>query len=199
MVKQHSCSLWLLALASLAKAHEVSILPDARLEAGEGLQIPTGVATQVVPQTVQTRETVTELPETVEDVEARWLGMALSQVGWVLSESPLSLGQKATSFVLSAEKQEHERSPHQTMALTILSMLGVSVAREHRHMANPSGGSIPLHPHTMFGGIPWLLIIPIVLGVVLASVIQVVSLYSEWSDAKEKIARGEPLDPEPIF
>eukprot|EP00913_Durusdinium_trenchii_P021679 g20369.t1 len=59
---------------------------------------------------------------------------------------------------------------------------------EQGHMRledKPTGPSIPQRDHTMFGGIPWLLIIPVVLGVVLAIIIQTVSLYSEWSDLKE--------------
>jgi hypothetical protein len=43
-----------------------------------------------------------------------------------------------------------------------------------------------LNENLRFGGIPWLLIIPVVLGVVLAILIQAVSLYSEWSEAKDR-------------
>ena len=49
-----------------------------------------------------------------------------------------------------------------------------------------------LEANLRFGGIPWLLIIPVVLGVVLAILIQAVSLYSEWSEAKDPV----PRDPE---
>eukprot|EP00439_Symbiodinium_sp_Y106_P074454 s604_g14.t1 len=205
-----------LLLPLFTAATEISILPDARLVASDSEPLVTGTRAEVIPKVelVQAHAAPpVELPETVEDsrgfgcedVEARWLGIALSHMGWVLSESPLSLGQKTTSYLLDAEKdltqavsqEEHERSPHQTMALSVLSMLGVSVGRQHRAHSNPS--SIPTHSHQMFGGIPWLLIIPIVLGMALASIIQVVSLYSEWADAKDKLSRGEPLEPELVY
>ncbi|OLP91158.1 hypothetical protein AK812_SmicGene27165 [Symbiodinium microadriaticum] len=189
-----------LLLPLFTAATEISILPDARLVASDSEPLVTGTRAEVVPKVelVQAHAaSPVEMPETVEDVEARWLGIALSHMGWVLSESPLSLGQKTTSYLLDAEKEEHERSPHQTMALSVLSMLGVSVGRQHRAHSNPS--SIPTHSHQMFGGIPWLLIIPIVLGMALASIIQVVSLYSEWADAKDKLSRGEPLEPELVY
>mmetsp|Transcript_95857 Transcript_95857/g.117488 ORF Transcript_95857/g.117488 Transcript_95857/m.117488 type:complete len:194 (+) Transcript_95857:89-670(+) len=176
---------FLLALV-IGEASEIAILPNAKLVM-DGSELPAEVHSKhdLLIQAKQTNDK--RLPETIEDVEARWLGIALSQIGWFMSESPLSLGKKATSWILSAEDRE-QQTKHQSMALSLLETLGVSVAEQK------PGAPIPHHPHTMFGGIPWLLILPVVLGVVLAILIQAVSLYSEWSENKEKLARGEPVE-----
>jgi len=132
-----------------------------------------------------------ELPETLEDVEARWLGMALRQVASFLAESPIGHAKKASTWMLSADQHESRRTRHQSAALSLLSLLGVQLD-QHKGPAPPNHKAEP--PHTMFGGIPWLLLIPVVCGVVLASIIQVVSLQSEWQEQREKLARGEPLE-----
>mmetsp|Transcript_3106 Transcript_3106/g.9458 ORF Transcript_3106/g.9458 Transcript_3106/m.9458 type:complete len:170 (-) Transcript_3106:114-623(-) len=41
---------------------------------------------------------------------------------------------------------------------------------------------------TMFGGVPWLLLIPVVIGAVAVLVIQVTSLYSEWKEPELRIS-----------
>eukprot|EP00434_Breviolum_minutum_P021284 symbB.v1.2.018778.t2/scaffold1511.1/size114522/5 len=176
-------------LLVIADASEIAILPNAKLVM-DGSELPADVQSRhdiLKVEAKQSQQDHSELPETIEDVEARWLGMALSQIGWFLSESPLSLGKKATGWMLSADEVERQ-TKHQSMALSLLESLGVSVRVEQKD------APIPRHPHTMFGGIPWLLIIPVALGIGLALLIQAVSLYSEWSDNKEKLARGEPIE-----
>mmetsp|Transcript_103134 Transcript_103134/g.183255 ORF Transcript_103134/g.183255 Transcript_103134/m.183255 type:complete len:200 (-) Transcript_103134:149-748(-) len=134
-----------------------------------------------------------ELPETLEDVEARWLGVALKQVATFLSESPLSHAKKASTWMLSADQHESLRSRHQSVALSMLSLLGVHL-EEHKEPPNSEHKVPAPAQHTMFGGIPWLLSIPVFFGVGLASTIQAVSLHSDWQEQKEKLARGEPIE-----
>ena len=47
-------------------------------------------------------------------------------MGWVLSESPLSLGQKTTSYLLDAEKDSHRRS-HRYLLLALVPLLRIRV------------------------------------------------------------------------
>lgn len=181
MVKAALRGLIVVCLTVGAVGHEISSLPAARF-----------VNSELRPGAGHPSES--KLPETLEDLEARWLGSALTQVAWVLSESPLSCAQKATAWLLDAHKEESQRAQHQTMALSLLSTLGMTVGSTH-HSGTPEHVGFKVQTQrTMFGGIPFLLIIPVVLGLVLTALIQVVSLYSEWQDRNDKLARGEPLE-----
>lgn len=187
------------------------------------------------------QEAAASPPETLEDVEARWLGAALDKISWALTESPLTLAQKAAAPAPGVQKLEHDkphRAGHKTLALSLMSAMGVisssvepfeernpyqkvflfiaiglfvaGVAVGVRVLSAPWSILVPLllsltvllveylvvllERHTLFGGIPAPLIIPVLLGIGLACLIQIVSLHSELKERQEKLSRGEPLE-----
>eukprot|EP00933_Yihiella_yeosuensis_P077544 TRINITY_DN88087_c0_g1_i1.p1 TRINITY_DN88087_c0_g1~~TRINITY_DN88087_c0_g1_i1.p1 ORF type:complete len:223 (-),score=36.37 TRINITY_DN88087_c0_g1_i1:196-864(-) len=135
--------------------------------------------------------------ETIEDVEAKYLSSALTQLAWFLSESPLSMTTKASSHLLGLHKHESERAKHQSAVIALLGVMGLHVnsdadpSRQAGFQIRSQGKS-----HTMFGGLPWLLILPVVFGIGLAVAIQITGTYYDWQEYKEKIAKGEPIEPD---
>lgn len=185
---------------------ETELLEDGRIHSKQRSQRPVLAASPTVQAMANASEVtpIFKLPETIEDVEARWLGVAFDHMVWFLSESPLSCAQKASTWLLSADKHPADRSHHQSLALRVLQLLGVNLAHEHQKQpvnqaASKADFQSPHAASTMFGGLPWLLIVPVILGIGLAAIIQVVSLYYEWQERQEKLMKGEPLEPEPTY
>ncbi|CAE8642692.1 unnamed protein product [Polarella glacialis] len=136
------------------------------------------------------------VPETLEDVEVRWLGVAFAQIARFLSESPLSSATKASKWMLGAEKHEKSRSRHQSAVLSLLGTLGMPLAPSPPVDYGQRGSKVEKQhlPQTMFGGLPWPLLLPVVLGVALAVVIHTASVYSDWKERKDKLLRGDAME-----
>lgn len=128
--------------------------------------------------------------ESLEDTEVRVMSLLVENAVRFLSESPLSCAMKATDWL--AERSRKEPDSHHAKVLALIAALGVPVN-------GTATGSHTLklqhNQHTMFGGIPWILLLPVVAGTAVVILIQVISLWSEWKDQSSKgPGAGEPYE-----
>lgn len=122
--------------------------------------------------------------ENFEDVELRVMSLLATSAVRVLMESPLSCALKATDWLVEQSKKEPESGHAKVVAL--LSILGVPTGTSHHQLQQQS-------QHTMFGGIPWILLLPVVAGTSLVLLIQGVSMWSEYKEHSQK--GGSPGEP----
>eukprot|EP00931_Biecheleriopsis_adriatica_P066233 TRINITY_DN40631_c0_g1_i1.p1 TRINITY_DN40631_c0_g1~~TRINITY_DN40631_c0_g1_i1.p1 ORF type:complete len:257 (-),score=47.08 TRINITY_DN40631_c0_g1_i1:120-890(-) len=236
---------WAICAAIVSIAHGEFALPGSKMAAAfeashaSPRDVTAGSAQSPERQALLEAAAAASPPETLEDVEARWLGTALDNIGWALQESPLTLAQKAAAASADGTQKQPEHaethsSGHQTLLISLLSTMGIPSGSAEQQSSRqklflfiaigvfcvsgfaqswlqvfplPWSILVPfllalttllvgymvalLERHTLFGGIPAPLIIPLLLGSGLACLIQIVSLHSEMMERREKL-QGTP-------
>mmetsp|Transcript_100305 Transcript_100305/g.243983 ORF Transcript_100305/g.243983 Transcript_100305/m.243983 type:complete len:184 (+) Transcript_100305:3-554(+) len=121
--------------------------------------------------------------------EDPWLGRAFEQIGAALSESPLSTSAAVARKLLGTPEGEVGHLEASLLSLGAVSSQEPPRSAEghHRHRHRGVAGRATSNPQLkghMYGGLPWVFIAPVVVGIGTVILVHIVSLWSEYTHVK---------------
>mmetsp|Transcript_18418 Transcript_18418/g.57993 ORF Transcript_18418/g.57993 Transcript_18418/m.57993 type:complete len:175 (+) Transcript_18418:127-651(+) len=120
--------------------------------------------------------------------EEPWFGHTLQRVGAALSESPLSTGEALVRRLMGTPEGE---TGHLEASLLEMEREPPS---HRRHRGAGRATANPQLAGRMFGGLPWIFLSPVVLGMCTVIIVHIVSLWSEFTHTGKAVGLPGEVD-----